>query len=117
MWIFVFKGRCKNVRGTIQNAQAATKNYKTLSFLRISKPTQILDTVLRTIRLHVTVCTYNAPIGVNLFNRNRVEDNADHQLGEDGAVLDEPVVVRGGLLLHHRHNPLQHFSLQLKIFL
>ena len=60
---------------------------------------------------------YNAPVGVNLLNWHRVEHNADHELGEDGAVLDEPLIVCGWLFPHHGNNPLQDFLLQLQIFL
>ena len=61
--------------------------------------------------------TYNAPVGVYLLDRDGVEDDADHQLGEDGAILDEPVIVRGRFFLHDRNNPLKYFSFQLQIFL
>ena len=50
--------------------------------------------------------THHAPVVINRVEFNRVEDNAGHHFREDGAVLDEPVVVGGGLLVHDAHDPL-----------
>ena len=63
--------------------------------------------------------TYTAPVCMNLLHRNRVEDNGNHQLGENAAILD-PFVIQTRtfwLLFHDVHNPLQHFSFKLQIFL
>ena len=63
--------------------------------------------------------TYRSPVRVDNFNGHRVEDDVDHELGDDGPVLDPPVVLAGGLrlLLDGVHNPLHHFPLELKVFL
>ena len=50
--------------------------------------------------------TYHSPAIVNLFKRDRIEDNAGHHFREDGPVLYEPVVVGGGLLVDDAHYPL-----------
>ena len=50
--------------------------------------------------------TYHAPVIVDLVQGDGVEDNAGHHFGEDGPVLDEPVVVGGWLLVHNAHDPL-----------
>ena len=65
----------------------------------------------------MSVVTHHAPVIVNLIKSYRVEDNARHYFGENGTVLDKPVVVRGGLLVDDAHDPLKHLPLQLKIFL
>ena len=61
--------------------------------------------------------THHAPVVVNLVQSHRVEHNAGHYFGQNGPVLDEPVVVRGGLLVDDAHDPLQHLPLQLQVFL
>ena len=63
--------------------------------------------------------TYTAPVCVNLFHRNGVEHDADHELGQDATVLDPLVIQAGtlGLLLDNVDYPLHHSSLQLQIFL
>ena len=61
--------------------------------------------------------THHPPIIINLLQGHRVEDNVGHHFGEDGAVLDEGLVVEAGLLLDHGNNPAQHSLLQLQIAL
>ena len=61
--------------------------------------------------------TYHAPVVIHLLQRDRVEDDAGHHLGEDGAILDKPVVVGGWFLMNNGHNPLQNLVLQLQVFL
>ena len=53
------------------------------------------------------------------FNGHGIEDNVDHELGNDRAVLDPPVILAGGLrlLLDDVDNPLHHFPLKLKVSL
>ena len=61
--------------------------------------------------------THHAPVIVNLVQSHRVEHNAGHYFRQNRPVLDEPVVVRGGLLVDDAHDPLQHLPLQLQVFL
>ena len=61
--------------------------------------------------------TYSAPIVINLLEGYRVEDDAGHDLCQDGSVLQEVVVVSGGLLVNDGNNPLQNFMFKLNISL
>jgi len=61
--------------------------------------------------------THHAPVVVDLLERDGVEDDAGHDLGEDGAVLDEVVVVFDRLLVDDRHDPLEDLVLQLQVTL
>ena len=57
------------------------------------------------------------PVVLDGVHGDGVEDDAGHDPGEDGAVLDEGVVVSAGLLVDDCHDPLQHCVLQLEISL
>ena len=48
----------------------------------------------------------DAPVVVDGVQGDGVEHNVGHHLWQDGPVLDEPVVVRTGLLMHDAHDPL-----------
>ncbi len=61
--------------------------------------------------------THHAPVVVDLLERDGVEDDAGHDLGEDRTVLDKVVVVLAGLLVDDGHDPLQHLVLQLQVAL
>ena len=61
--------------------------------------------------------TYSAPIVINLLEGYRVEDDAGHDLCQDGSVLQEVVVVSGWLLVNDRNNPLQNFMFKLNVSL
>ena len=65
----------------------------------------------------INIVTYHAPVIVDLLEGDGVEHDLDHDLGEDGSVLDEGLVVGAGLLVHHRHDPLQHPLLQVQVTL
>ena len=67
--------------------------------------------------MFAVVGTHHSPVIIHLLQGDRVEDNAGHHPGQDGPVLDEPVVVRGGFLLDDGDDPFQHFVLQLQVFL
>ncbi len=59
--------------------------------------------------------THHAPIVVDLLERDWVEDDAGHDLGEDGPVLDEVIVVLDRLLVDDWHDPLENLVLQLQV--
>ncbi len=59
--------------------------------------------------------THHAPIIVDLLERDWVEDDAGHDLGEDGPVLDEVIVVLDRLLVDDGHDPLEDLVLQLQV--
>ena len=69
--------------------------------------------------LILRIQTYTSPVGVDLFNRNRVKYNADHKSWQNATILDPSVIQARWFwfLLNDVYNPLHHFSLQLQIFL